>query len=104
MDAKQLSSLTKYLRELCGRDAVVRLRQALEPHYYLYLVGGAIRQTLEGTEVHDLDFATLLTVEEVERRCSRAGIRTIPTGQAHGTLTTLIDDETFEITSLRPHP
>lgn len=65
------------------------------------LVGGAVRDGLLRMVVADLDVATLLSPYEVMRRCGAAGIRTIPTGIAHGTVTALSSDETIEVTTLR---
>jgi poly(A) polymerase len=56
---------------------------------------------LLGLAVTDLDIATSLSPYEVMRRCGAAGLRTIPTGIAHGTVTALSEGETVEITSLR---
>jgi poly(A) polymerase len=65
------------------------------------LVGGAVRDGLLGVPSADLDLATPLSPYEVMRRCGAAGIRTIPTGVAHGTVTALNQGETLEITTLR---
>jgi len=53
-------------------------------------VGGAIRDSLLGVEVNDVDCATLLLPDEVVRRCNEAGIRTVPTGIEHGTVTAIL--------------
>lgn len=65
------------------------------------LVGGAVRDGLLGADVADVDVATLLSPYEVMRRCGSAGIKTIPTGIAHGTVTAVSAGETLEITTLR---
>jgi poly(A) polymerase len=65
------------------------------------LVGGAVRDALLGIPVTDVDLATPLTPYEVMRRCGTAGIRTVPTGIAHGTVTALVDGENVEVTTLR---
>src|SRR5690606_29814930 len=64
-------------------------------------VGGAVRDTLAGRPVADVDAATTLRPEEVMRRLGEAGIRTVPTGLDHGTVTALFDDGNVEITTLR---
>lgn len=64
-------------------------------------VGGAVRDTLLGTEVHDIDCATPLTPDVVIDRCAEAGIRTVPTGIDHGTITAILEDCTVEVTTLR---
>ena len=64
-------------------------------------VGGAVRDSLLGAEVHDVDCATLLMPAEVIDRCRAAGIRTVPTGIEHGTVTAILKDGPVEITTLR---
>lgn len=65
------------------------------------LVGGAVRNALLGRPVHEIDLATTAAPETTAERASAAGIRVIPTGVEHGTLTLLVGGETFEVTSLR---
>lgn len=64
-------------------------------------VGGAVRDSLLGAEVHDVDCATLLMPAEVIDHCRAAGIRTVPTGIEHGTVTAILKDGPVEITTLR---
>ena len=64
-------------------------------------VGGAVRDTLLGLPVADIDMATVLPPQEVIARCEAAGIRTVPTGLAHGTVTAVLPGGPVEITTLR---
>jgi poly(A) polymerase len=64
-------------------------------------VGGAVRDGLLGVEVHDVDCATRLLPQEVVERCAQAGIRTVPTGIEHGTVTALVEGSPIEVTTLR---
>ncbi len=64
-------------------------------------VGGAVRDTLLGIAVKDIDIATPIEPREVMRRLKAAGIRVIPTGIDHGTVTALLDGGPVEITTLR---
>ena len=64
-------------------------------------VGGAVRDTLLGFPVKDIDIATTLLPGEVIAACQHAGIRTVPTGIDHGTVTALLDGGPVEITTLR---
>jgi poly(A) polymerase len=64
-------------------------------------VGGAVRDTLLGLEVADIDLATTLTPDEVIDRLDAARIRAIPTGLEHGTVTAVADSKNYEITTLR---
>ena len=64
-------------------------------------VGGAVRDTLLGLAVKDIDLATPLEPRDVMRRTKAAGIRCIPTGIDHGTVTALLEGGPVEITTLR---
>jgi poly(A) polymerase len=64
-------------------------------------VGGAVRDTLLGRAVGDLDLATPLPPDAVANRLEAGGIRVIPTGIAHGTITAILGDRSVEITTLR---
>ncbi len=64
-------------------------------------VGGAVRDTLIGMAVHDVDCATKLTPDVVIDRCREAGIRTVPTGLDHGTITAVLEGGPVEVTTLR---
>lgn len=70
-------------------------------HETVRWVGGAVRDTLLGCEVHDIDAATMLLPEEVMTRLKKAGIRAIPTGIDHGTVTAVLDEGNVEVTTLR---
>jgi poly(A) polymerase len=65
------------------------------------IVGGAVRDLLAARTVRDVDVATPLTPEEVTAALQRAGLRAIPTGLAHGTVTALAEGATIEVTTLR---
>lgn len=65
------------------------------------VVGGAVRDTLLGIAVSDLDIATPLDPQEVMRRLEAAGIKVIPTGLAHGTITAVSSGTVIEVTTLR---
>ncbi|MEO0589130.1 MAG: CCA tRNA nucleotidyltransferase [Pseudomonadota bacterium] len=67
----------------------------------LRFVGGAVRDTLLGAEVHDVDCATTHTPSAVIDLCKQAGIRVVPTGIDHGTVTAVLEDGPVEITTLR---
>ena len=64
-------------------------------------VGGAVRDTVVGRPVRDIDIATPLEPEAVMRLLRQAGIKAIPTGIAHGTVTAIAGGRHFEITTLR---
>ena len=65
------------------------------------IVGGAVRNALMGMPVADIDMATTLPPQDVVERAQSAGIKAVPTGIEHGTVTLVLDGEGFEVTTLR---
>lgn len=65
------------------------------------LVGGIVRDTLLGKDATDIDLATRLTPGEAMARLKAAGIRVVPTGLAHGTVTAVLESGPVEVTTLR---
>lgn len=65
------------------------------------IVGGAVRNALMDLPVVDVDMATTLTPDVVVERAKAAGVKSVPTGIEHGTVTLVIDGEGFEVTTLR---
>ena len=65
------------------------------------LVGGVVRDTLLGLPVADIDLATRLTPPMVLDRLARAGVKAVPTGIAHGTITAVLPSGPIEVTTLR---
>lgn len=64
-------------------------------------VGGAVRDALLDMPVADLDLATSLAPAEVLARLRAAGIRAVPTGIEHGTITAVLESGPVEVTTLR---
>ena len=64
-------------------------------------VGGCVRNMLLGEEVGDIDIATRWTPVEVTQRLQAAGLKVVPTGIDHGTVTAISNRKPFEITTLR---
>ncbi|MCZ6744111.1 MAG: CCA tRNA nucleotidyltransferase, partial [Alphaproteobacteria bacterium] len=64
-------------------------------------VGGCVRDAVLGRPVKDIDIATVELPERVIALLQKAGIKAVPTGVAHGTVTAVIDEARFEITTLR---
>ena len=65
------------------------------------VVGGAVRNALIDSPIHEIDVATTAIPEEVVRRVKAAGFKAVPTGIEHGTVTVVIDKHPFEVTTLR---
>jgi tRNA nucleotidyltransferase/poly(A) polymerase len=64
-------------------------------------VGGAVRNTLLGLPVTEIDLATTAEPERVIALAERAGLKTVPTGIDHGTVTVIADGAPYEVTTLR---
>ena len=82
------------------RDDLAELIAALGDGNARY-VGGAVRDTVLGLEAHDIDIATPLEPAEVIARLDSAGVRSVPTGLKHGTITAIRERDNVEITTLR---
>lgn len=65
------------------------------------VVGGAVRNALLDLTPGDIDIATTALPEEVVRRAKAAGIKSVPTGIEHGTITLVIDGHPYEVTTVR---
>jgi poly(A) polymerase len=65
------------------------------------VVGGAVRNALLDVPIGDIDIATTALPEEVVRRAKEAGIKSVPTGIEHGTVTLVVEGQPFEVTTLR---
>ncbi|MDX8536224.1 CCA tRNA nucleotidyltransferase [Mesorhizobium abyssinicae] len=65
------------------------------------VAGGAVRNTLLGQLVADIDVATTTLPQETIRRAEAAGFKTVPTGIEHGTVTAIAGGKTYEVTTLR---
>jgi poly(A) polymerase len=65
------------------------------------VVGGAVRNALLGLAVSEIDIATTALPAEVIRRAKAAGIKSVPTGIEHGTVTLVVEAQPFEVTTLR---
>ncbi len=86
--------------EWTGRADLAQMARALEPQNVRW-VGGAVRDTLLGLQVADIDAATLLPPAAVIERLAHAGIKTVPTGIEHGTITAVLPGGNVEVTTLR---
>ena len=64
-------------------------------------VGGCVRKILNDEKTDDIDLATNLTPDQVKQCLDKNQIKFFETGIEHGTITAVIDDQNFEITTLR---
>jgi poly(A) polymerase/tRNA nucleotidyltransferase (CCA-adding enzyme) len=65
------------------------------------LVGGTVRNALLGEPVRDIDMATALTPDVVTQKAEAAGLKVVPTGIEHGTVTIVAHGHPVEVTTLR---
>jgi len=81
---------------------LIMLRNAFSKQGFdIRFVGGCVRDTLLGQTPHDVDLHTDATPEEATAIYQNLDLRWIPTGIDHGTVTVVLANQTYEITSLR---
>jgi poly(A) polymerase len=93
------------LPSLAGQDWLVRAQSVMHAltaaGYEARAVGGAVRNALMRLPAGDVDLATTSKPEETIKACEAAGLKCVPTGLAHGTVTVLSDGVGYEVTTLR---
>lgn len=98
------SNLTQQQMEIILTPEVRDLGSLFDKHGFdLRIVGGAVRDLMLGKKPKDIDLATDATPDEMVTFLEKEGLKTIPTGVEHGTITVLGPDtgELYEITTLR---
>jgi poly(A) polymerase len=89
---------TRWLRD----PATVAVMEALaQGGARAWFVGGCVRDGLLGRDAGDIDIATDAEPRRVMAIAGAAGIRSVPTGEAHGTVTLVSGHRPFEVTTLR---
>lgn len=73
----------------------------IENNYQCYITGGAVRDIVRGIEPSDYDFTTDATPGTITELFQSQGYKTVPTGIEHGTITVIIDNISFEVTTYR---
>ena len=77
------------------------LNALLSAGYQAYFVGGCVRNALLNEPVNDIDISTDAPPKVTQDIMEKAGIKTIPTGIEHGTITALVEKLPHEITTFR---
>ncbi len=94
--------MTRLPSEMLREPALAAVLDAIEgAGHRAYLVGGAVRNVLLGTPADDIDIATDARPEAVAALAHAAGLRPVPTGIEHGTITVISGGQGFEVTTFR---
>ena len=98
-----MNKFSETISALCQDIRVQQIYHATRHAVDLYLVGGCVRDALTGRAISDIDLACALKPEEIQQHLEAKGLRVIPTGLQHQTVTVLSPDSpgTVEITSFR---
>jgi poly(A) polymerase len=88
-------------RRAPGLAAVLDALEAAGGEGCVRMVGGCVRNALLRQPVADIDLATPLTPPEVITAAEAAGLKCVPTGLDHGTVTVIADHKGYEVTTLR---
>ena len=102
--SKNLRNLNVEFQELRKKTGIELLFKAVESYSdesEIRYVGGCVRKILKNEKVNDIDLATNLNPEQIMQVCKKKNIKFYETGLEHGTITAIINDYKFEITSLR---
>ena len=102
--SKNLGNLNVEFQELRKKTGIELLFRAVESYSdesEIRYVGGCVRKILKNEKGNDIDLATNLNPEQIMQVCKKKNIKFYETGVEHGTITAIINDYKFEITSLR---
>ena len=94
--------MSEPLRDLLNAPGVASVFDAIvKDGDEAWLVGGCVRNALLGEVSSDIDIATQALPETVMARAQAAGMKAVPTGVEHGTVTLVVDHRPIEVTTLR---
>jgi len=82
-------------------DVQTLCRVFADAGHQIWFVGGCVRNALIGAPVSDLDLSTTARPDVSMQLAADAGLKVIPTGIDHGTVTVVVGDTPFEITTFR---
>ena len=102
--SKNLYSFKNNIKKLSITTPVKKIFEAINSHTSeseIRYVGGCLRKILNNEKVDDIDLATNLNPIEVSKVLKKNKINFYESGIEHGTITAILDDHKFEITSLR---
>ena len=99
-----LEKISKKIKDLSNTPQLKKIFDSINSYSEISeirFVGGCIRKILNNEKVDDIDLATNLEPSEVSEVLKNNQIDYYETGIKHGTITAVIDNKKFEITSLR---
>jgi len=102
--SNNLDYISREIKNLTSKTPSHRIFEAINSYSAeseIRYVGGCIRKIINNETVDDIDLATNLEPKQVCDALSRKDIKYYETGAEHGTITAIIDEYLFEITSLR---
>ena len=102
--SKNLGNLNGECQELRKKTGIELFFRAVESYSdksEIRYVGGCVRKIIKNEKADDIDLATNLNPEQILQVCKKKNIKFYETGVAHGTLTEIINNYKFDITSLR---
>ena len=104
LSSKNFSSLHSKFKKIKEKTEIEKIFEAVEQFSdtsEIRYVGGCVRKIINNELVEDIDLAVNLSPSEVSKVLKKNNIKSYETGIKHGTITALINQNKFEITSLR---
>ena len=104
LTSNNLNNFSKNIKDLSKKTPVSKIFDAINLYSSdseIRYVGGCIRKLLNNEKVDDIDLATNLEPDKVCESLKKHNINYYKTGIKHGTITAIIDNYKFEITTLR---
>lgn len=83
------------------KDVQIIMKAFCDFGYEIYVVGGCVRDSILSRPINDWDLCTKATPDQMIEICSAFEFRYIPTGLKHGTITVVLNDKNYEITTYR---
>ena len=102
--SNNLDHISREIKNLTSKSSSHRIFEAINSYSSeseIRYVGGCIRKIIKNERVDDIDLATNLEPKQICDALSKKDIKYYETGAEHGTITAIIDEYLFEITSLR---
>ena len=92
---------TKFLENIKEAQIIFSQLNEIGKEDKVRFVGGCVRKSISGENIEDIDLATILEPNEVKKRLGKKDIKVIETGISYGTVTAILNNKKFEITTLR---